>query len=145
MQLAIKQARIALSSGEIPVGAVVVRGDEVIASAHNTRETENDPAGHAELVAMRTAAQKLDNWRLQDCTVYVTLEPCVMCAGAMVQARIRRCVVGALDPRAGALDSLYAINDDPRLNHNFIASFGVLEEECQALLDHFFSNLRASE
>ena len=142
MEMALGEAELALSRGEVPVGAVVVCDGEVVARAGNRREADNDPCGHAELIAIRAAAERLGRWRLGGCTVYVTLEPCVMCAGAMVAARIDRCVVGAADPKYGALDSIYAINDDPRLNHSFDANFGVLEERCQALLDDFFSRLR---
>lgn len=142
MDLAIGQARLALDMGEVPVGAVVVNGDGVVASACNCRETEDDPTGHAELVAMRRAAKALGRWRLSDCAVYVTLEPCVMCAGAMVQARIARCVIGAPDPKAGAIDSVYAIGDDPRLNHSFPSTFGVREDECRSILEEFFSSRR---
>lgn len=142
MDLAIGQARLALDMGEVPVGAVVVNGDGVVASACNCRETEDDPTGHAELVAMRRAAKALGRWRLSDCAVYVTLEPCVMCAGAMVQARIARCVIGAPDPKAGAIDSVYAIGDDPRLNHSFPSTFGVREDECRTILEEFFSSRR---
>lgn len=142
MDLAIGQARLALDMGEVPVGAVIVNGDGVVASACNCREAEDDPTGHAELVAMRRAAKALGRWRLSDCTVYVTLEPCVMCAGAMVQARIARCVIGAPDPKAGAIDSVYAIGDDPRLNHSFPSTFGVREDECRTILEEFFSSRR---
>ncbi len=145
MELAIVQAEKALEMGEVPVGAVVVCDGRVISQACNCKETNNDPSAHAELVAMRDAAAKLGRWRLTGCTVYVTLEPCVMCAGAMVQARISRCVVGALDPKAGGLDSLYAIGDDPRLNHQFPVSYGVLEQQCQNVLDRFFDKARTRE
>lgn len=142
MRAALEQARLAASTGDIPVGAVVVHEGQVIATGCNRREADLDPTAHAEIVAMREAARALGRWRLSGCTVYVTLEPCVMCAGAMVLSRISRCVVGALDPSAGALDSIYAMCDDPRLNHSFPVSFGVLEKECSELLDGFFSGLR---
>ncbi len=142
MGLAIEQARTALAMGEIPVGAVVVCDGEVVAAACNCRESELDPTGHAEVLAMRQAARALGRWRLTGCTVYVTLEPCPMCAGAMVQARISRCVIGADDPKAGAIDSVYAIGDDPRLNHSFPSAFGVLEGECRAVLEEFFESKR---
>lgn len=142
MDLALEQAREALDMGEVPVGAVVVRDGEVVASACNHKETDADPTGHAELIAIRAAAHALGRWRLSDCTVYVTLEPCAMCAGAMVQARIARCVIGTADPKAGAIDSVYAIGDDPRLNHSFPSAFGIREDECRAVLDEFFSSRR---
>jgi len=145
MGMALEAAQGALETGDIPVGAVVVREGAVIATGCNRREADADPTAHAEIVAMREAARLLGEWRLTGCTVYVTLEPCVMCAGAMLQARIARCVVGALDPKAGALDSVYAIGDDPRLNHRFDASYGVREEECSALLDEFFSQTRKGD
>ena len=142
MRIALEEARAALETGDIPVGAVVVRGGEVIGRGRNRREADADPTAHAEVVALRDAAARVGEWRLSGCTLYVTLEPCVMCAGALLQARIDRCVVGAIDPKAGALDSLYAIGDDPRLNHRYDASYGVLEDECRALLDEFFAQAR---
>ncbi len=145
MGYALEQAQAALSMGEVPVGAVVVCNKEVIAKACNCKETQNDPTGHAEIVAMRKAAKYLDNWRLENCTIYVTLEPCSMCAGAMVQARISRCVIGADDPKAGAIDSIYAIGDNPRLNHSFPSTFGVREDECRDLLEKFFMQKRSYE
>lgn len=150
MELALEQARAAAAMGEVPIGAVVVyepidRGTrrplaapQVIAQAHNRRETDRDPAGHAEFLAMKEAARVLDAWRLSDCTVYVTLEPCIMCAGLMHQARIARCVYGAPDQKAGAVGTLYDIHADERLNHQFEATGGVCEEECVALLRDFF-------
>ena len=142
MELAIAQAEEALAAGEVPVGAVVVCDGEVVAADRNRREESNDPSAHAELLAMRSAAESLGRWRLSNCTVYVTLEPCIMCAGAMVQARIARCVFGAFDPKGGGLDSLYALHDDPRLNHSFAVNMGVLEDRCQELLDRFFAEKR---
>lgn len=142
MQLAIKQAWKAESMDEVPIGAVVVRDGEVIAEACNMKESTHDPAGHAELIAMRTAAESIGAWRLSGCTVYVTLEPCIMCAGLMHQARINRCVYGATDPKAGALGSLYSINEDERLNHIFEVEAGVCQEECSRLLSEFFSKKR---
>ena len=145
MGFAIEQAQVALSMGEVPVGAVVVYNKEVIAKACNCKETQNDPCGHAEILAIKKAAHVLNNWRLANCTVYVTLEPCSMCAGAMVQARISRCVIGADDPKAGAIDSIYAIGDNPRLNHSFPSTFGIREKECRTLLDNFFMQKRSLE
>lgn len=142
MALALDQARAAGAMGEVPIGAVVVCEGAVVAAAHNRRETDNDPAGHAELIAIREAAAKLGRWRLSDCTVYVTLEPCPMCAGLMHQARIDRCVYAAPDPKAGALGTLYDLHDDERLNHRFSVTSGVLEDEAADLLRSFFRRLR---
>lgn len=154
MRLAIEEARVAGALGEVPIGAVVVyqpvdrstrrplAEPRVIARAHNLRETTRDPAGHAEFLAMKEAARVLDAWRLTDCTVYVTLEPCIMCAGLMHQARVSRCVYGAPDQKAGALGTLYSINADERLNHRFDVVPGVLGDECAALLRAFFAARR---
>lgn len=142
MQLAIQQAKLAAALDEVPIGAVVVHDGKVIAAACNRRETDADPAGHAEFLAMKQASDKLGVWRLSGCTVYVTLEPCIMCAGLMHQARIDRCVFGAFDPKAGALGSLYQINADERLNHAFEVTPGVCEEECASLLRSFFREKR---
>lgn len=143
MQLAIEQAKIAESYDEVPIGAVVVYEGEVIARGYNRRELDEDPAGHAEFIALKKASEKLGHWRLSGCTVYVTLEPCLMCAGLMYQSRIDRCVYGARDPKAGALGTLYQINADERLNHRFEVTAGVLEGECAGLLSGFFAKLRA--
>ncbi|MEF9925826.1 MAG: tRNA adenosine(34) deaminase TadA [Raoultibacter sp.] len=142
MQMALSEARLAGAIDEVPIGAVVVRHGEVLARAHNRREIDRDPAGHAEFLAMKAAAVALDAWRLSGCTVYVTLEPCIMCAGLMHQARIDRCVYGAPDPKAGALGTLYAINADERLNHTFEVTGGVLQEACGGLLSEFFRRKR---
>ena len=154
MRLAIEEARRAAEAGEVPIGAVVVyepidpgtrrptAAPRVIAAAGNTREQSRNPSAHAEFSAMLEAARALDAWRLTDCTVYVTLEPCIMCAGLMHQARIRRCVYGASDPKAGALGSLYQINEDKRLNHVFEVTPGVLQQECVDLLRSFFKEKR---
>ena len=142
MRRCIEQARLAEAAGEVPIGACVVHEGQVIATGYNRRETDQDPSAHAEFVAMRQAARELGHWRLEGCTVYVTLEPCIMCAGLMHQARVARCVYGAPDPKAGALGTLYAINADERLNHRFEAEAGVLQEECAQLLREFFANLR---
>lgn len=154
MALAIEQARIAEANGEVPIGAVVVHEPidkatrkplsepQIIAVGHNLRETLKDPSAHAEFIAMLSASKELDAWRLTDCTVYVTLEPCIMCAGLMHQSRIARCVFGASDRKAGALGTLYSINEDVRLNHRFEVTAGVLEEECAALLTDFFKKKR---
>ena len=142
MQLALEQAQIAASLEEVPVGAVVVLNGEVIASAHNRREIDASPSAHAEFLALQEAAEKLGRWRLSDCTVYVTLEPCLMCAGLMHQARIARCVYGAADPKAGALGTLYSVHEDTRLNHNFEVESSVCADECASILSNFFMGLR---
>jgi len=142
MRMALDEARAAAEAGEVPIGAVVVCDGAVVARAHNRRETDRDPTAHAELLAIREAAGKLERWRLSDCTVYVTLEPCPMCAGAMHQARIARLVYGAPDPKAGAVGTLYDLSSDERLNHRFEVGSGVLAEESAALLKEFFGRLR---
>lgn len=142
MDAALAEAREALAEGEVPIGAVVVCDGTVVARAHNRRETETDPTSHAELVAIRQASTVLGRWRLSDCTVYVTCEPCVMCAGAMHQARIGRLVYGVADPKAGAIESLYEIATDARLNHRFDVTRGVRAAECRTLLQEFFAGLR---
>ena len=142
MKLALEEAVHAASLGEVPIGAVVVNSDGVVASAHNRREIDKDPSAHAEFTALCLAAQNLDRWRLSDCTVYVSLEPCPMCAGLMQQARIKRCVFAAADPKSGALGTLYRLHDDDRLNHSFQVSSGVLEDESRQLLQKFFADLR---
>lgn len=154
MRMALEEARAAGEAGEVPIGAVVVyepidpgtrrplAEPRVIARAGNRRERAKDPAGHAEFAAMLEAARVLDAWRLTGCTVYVTLEPCLMCAGLMHQARIDRCVYGAPDPKAGALGTLYQVNADDRLNHTFEATPGVLADECAEVLREFFAARR---
>ena len=142
MQLALEEARRAAEEGEVPIGAVVVCGGEVVARAHNRRETDADPSAHAEFSAMLEASRALGRWRLTDCTVYVTLEPCLMCAGLMVNARIDRCVYGASDPKGGALGTLYDVSADPRLNHAFAVTPGVLADESAELLCSFFRSRR---
>ena len=142
MAIALEQARNAADLGEIPIGAVVVCDGAVVAHGMNRREIDHDPAGHAEFLAIRDASRRLERWRLSDCTVYVTLEPCPMCAGLMHQARIARCVYGAADPKAGALGTLYDLSSDERLNHRFEVRSGVLEEESAQLLRRFFRALR---
>ena len=142
MHMALDQAQKAAELDEVPIGAVVVRNGKVLASACNRRETDADPAGHAEFLALKQASEALGVWRLSDCTVYVTLEPCVMCAGLMHQARIGRCVFGAFDPKAGALGSLYQVNADERLNHVFEVTPGVCAEESSQLLKSFFKEKR---
>lgn len=142
MREALVEAHAAAAEGEVPIGAVVVYEGEIIARAHNRRELDEDPSAHAEFSAMVAAARALGRWRLTGCTVYVTLEPCVMCAGLMVNARVTRCVYGAVDPKAGALGSLYQLNADRRLNHAFAVTAGVLSDECAGVLKAFFAELR---
>lgn len=143
MREALVEAHAAAAEGEVPIGAVVVYEGEIIARAHNRRELDEDPSAHAEFSAMVAAARALGRWRLTGCTVYVTLEPCVMCAGLMVNARVTRCVYGAADPKAGALGSLYQLNADRRLNHAFEVTAGVLSDECAGVLKAFFAELRS--
>jgi len=138
MRLALDEARTAAAEGEVPIGAVVVCDGEVVARAHNRRETDHDPSAHAEFSAMVAASQVLERWRLTGCTVYVTLEPCLMCAGLMINARVDRCVYGASDPKGGALGTLYDVSHDERLNHEFEVVGGVLADECAAELRAFF-------
>lgn len=142
---ALTEARAAAAVGEVPIGAVVVRAGEIVARAHNRRELDQDPSAHAEFAALCAAAQSLGRWRLSDCTVYVTLEPCCMCAGLMVNARVGRCVYGAADAKAGALGSLYDLNADLRLNHRFNVTAGVLADECREVLSGYFSGLRGAD
>ena len=142
MREALAEAHAAAAECEVPIGAVVVYEGEIIARAHNRRELDEDPSAHAEFSAMVAAARALGRWRLTGCTVYVTLEPCVMCAGLMVNARVTRCVYGAADPKAGALGSLYQLNADRRLNHSFEVTAGVLSNECTGVLKAFFAELR---
>ena len=138
MRVALAEARAGLAAGEVPVGAVVVVGDVIVGQAHNAPIGLVDPSAHAEVLALREAARKIGNYRLPDATLFATLEPCPMCCGAMIQARLARVVYGAPDPRAGAIESLYRLLDDPRLNHRVEARGGVLAEECGALLREFF-------
>ncbi len=142
---ALAEARAAAAVGEVPIGAVVVRAGEIVARAHNRREIDQDPSAHAEFAALCSAARVLGRWRLSDCTVYVTLEPCCMCAGLMVNARVGRCVYGAADAKAGALGSLYDLNADSRLNHRFNVTAGVLADECRELLSSYFGGLRGAD
>ena len=142
MRAALEEAEAAAESGEVPVGAVVVAGGEIIARGHNRSETDNDPSAHAEIVALREAARRTGNYRLTDATLYVTLEPCAMCMGALVQARIERLVFGAYDPKAGAAGSAIDLSDSPSFNHRFEINGGVLAEECGAPLKAFFESRR---
>ena len=144
MRQALALAREALTLGEVPVGAVVARGDRIIAQAFNLKETLFDPTAHAERLALTLAGQALASWRLDGCTLYVTLEPCTMCAGALVQGRVPRLVYGASDPKAGGCRSLYRLADDPRLNHRVAVLPGVLADECGEVLTQFFQSRRRS-
>ncbi|MEO8178950.1 MAG: nucleoside deaminase [Deltaproteobacteria bacterium] len=144
MQAALEEASLGPLHGDVPVGAVIVdAAQNVLARAHNRREVDADPTAHAELLALRAAAAARGHWRLDDCTLYVTLEPCAMCAGGLINARLGRLVFGALDPKAGAIVSLYQLAADPRLNHRFEARAGVAEADSVALLQAFFRALRA--
>lgn len=143
MRLAMAEAVAAEAHGDVPIGAVVVRDGRVIAARHNERELTGDPTAHAEVLALRDAAAVVGHWRLLDCTLYVTLEPCVMCAGATVNSRVGRVVFGATDPKAGAVASLYQVCSDTRLNHRPPVTAGVLADECGALLKAFFAARRS--
>ncbi|MBE0596138.1 MAG: tRNA adenosine(34) deaminase TadA [Desulfuromonadales bacterium] len=143
MQQALDEAEAAARLGEVPVGAIIVHAGQVIGHGYNLREASNDPTTHAEMVAIRQAAAALDSWRLLDCTLYVTLEPCVMCMGAIILARIPRLVFACRDPRAGAVGSIYDFSRDERFNHRVDVTEGVLASECSALLSAFFQSLRA--
>jgi len=143
MARAIAEARKAEGKDEVPIGCVIVRDGRIIARGHNLRETAQDPAAHAELIAIRKAARKLGSWRLLDCTLYVTLEPCTMCMGAIILSRIPTVVFGCYDPKGGAAGSLYDLSNDPRLNHQVALMPRVLEAECSGLLSSFFAALRA--
>ena len=143
MRLALAEAERAASAGEVPVGAVVVRGDEVVGRGHNRREIDADPLAHAEILAIRQASAAVGGWRLSGCTLFVTLEPCAMCAGALVNSRVDRLVFGARDPKAGFCGSLGDLVTDSRLNHRLEVTEGVLAEECGMLLRKFFERLRS--
>ena len=143
MRMALSQAQAALAADEVPVGAVIVRDERVIAAAHNQRETLRDPTAHAEMIAITQAAEALRDWRLEGCALYVTLEPCPMCAGAILQARLPLVVYGATDPKAGAVQSLYQILSDARLNHRCQVVPGVLAGPCGEILTRFFARQRA--
>jgi len=142
MRAALNEARAALGEGEVPVGAAMARGGELIALGRNRREAQNDPTAHAEIEAIRAAARALGGWRLAGCTLYVTLEPCPMCAGAVAEARVERLVYGAADPRRGCAGSVYRIPEDPALNHFCPSDGGLLAEECEGLLNEFFAGRR---
>jgi len=142
MQMAYEQAQAASDCGEVPVGAVIVRGGRVIAAAHNQREMLRDPTAHAEMIAITQAAEACGSWRLDDCVMYVTLEPCPMCAGAILQARLPLLVFGAIDPKAGAVHSLFRLLNDARLNHRCEVVAGVLADQCGEILTRFFQDQR---
>ena len=142
MEFALEDARLALGWGDVPIGAVVARGDEILGRAGNARERDNDPTAHAEILAIRAAAASLQSWRLTGCAIYVTLEPCAMCAGALVLARLDRLVFGAMDPKAGFVGSLGDLTRDPRLNHRLEVESGLLELEAARLLQEFFQQRR---
>ena len=143
MQEALRAARAALDADEVPVGCVIVHEERIIGRAHNQREMLRDPTAHAEMIALTQAAEALETWRLGGCTLYVTLEPCAMCAGARVLGRIDRLVYGATDPKAGAVESVFRLLDEPRLNHKVEVTGGVLAAECGAVLSDFFRTKRA--
>ncbi|MAV35313.1 MAG: tRNA-specific adenosine deaminase [Planctomycetaceae bacterium] len=145
MRSALQQAERALGEDEVPVGAVIVRNERIIAAAHNQREQLRDPTAHAEMIAITQAAEAVGGWRLLECTLYVTLEPCPMCAGAILQARIPTLVFGALDPKAGAVSSLFRLLGDARLNHETEVVHGVLGGDCGRILSDFFSRRRRPE
>ena len=142
MQLALEQARLAPARGEVPIGAVLVQDGQVLAQVHNFREVWQDPTAHAEVVAIREAATRLGTWRLTGTTLYVTVEPCSMCAGAIIQSRVSRLVFGARDPKAGACGSVFNLPDERRLNHRVQVIGGVMERESQELMQAFFKRLR---
>jgi len=142
MTRAIAEARKAEAKDEVPIGCVIVRDGRIIARGHNLRETTQDPAAHAELIAIRKAARKLGSWRLLNCTLYVTLEPCTMCMGAIILSRIPTVVFGCYDPKGGAAGSLYDLSNDPRLNHTVELLPRILEAECSGMLSEFFAALR---
>lgn len=139
---ALKEARKAFDMGEIPIGAVIVKDDEIIARGHNMTETMKDPTAHAEMIAIRQAAEKLGGWRLPGCSMYVTIEPCSMCAGAMVWARIEKLYIGSMDPKGGACGSVFNIPQEERLNHYIDIQTGIMQEECESMMKEFFIQLR---
>jgi tRNA(adenine34) deaminase len=143
MQLALEQAQLAKASGEVPVGAVLVSNNQVIAAGHNQPITQNDPSGHAEMLALRAAGQNLGNYRLPDTTLYVTLEPCMMCSGAIMHARVSRLVYGARDPKTGCVHSVLNLFDNQQLNHHTIVEGGILENQCAQVLKDFFKERRS--
>jgi len=142
MECALEEAEISEKLGEVPIGAVIVKDGEIIARGHNLTETSKDPTAHAEMMAIRQAAEKLGGWRLMGCEMYVTCEPCSMCAGAMVWARLKKVYIGTMDPKAGAAGSVLNVLGEPKLNHHVEIETGIMQEECSAILKRFFKNLR---
>lgn len=145
MELALREAEQAVAEREVPVGAVGVYDDQVIALSHNVRERDQDPLAHAEMYILYKASRHLNSWRLEDLTLYVTLEPCLMCMGALLQARVKHLVFGAMDPKAGACGSLYNLSNDQRLNHTIKVTSGVMADQCGSMLKDFFAQLRQEE
>ncbi|MDT7042041.1 tRNA adenosine(34) deaminase TadA [Candidatus Nitronereus thalassa] len=145
MQAALEEAKKAFAFGEVPVGAVLVCEDAIVARGHNQREGQHDPTAHAELLVIQQAAETLQSWRLIGTTLYVTLEPCLMCAGAILQARIPRLVFGTFDPKAGACGSLFTVHQDSRLNHQINVTHGIEEPSCRNILKEFFQQLRQNQ
>ena len=142
MKEALRQAKKAAALDEVPIGCVIVQGGKIIARGYNRRNTDKNTLAHAELAAIRRASKKLGDWRLEGCTMYVTLEPCLMCAGALVQSRIDEVVIGCMNPKAGCAGSVLNLLQDDRFNHQVIVTKGVLEEECSSMLSNFFARLR---
>ncbi|MBU9710645.1 tRNA adenosine(34) deaminase TadA [Evansella tamaricis] len=142
MEEAVRQAENAKQIGEVPIGAVLVKDGEIISKGYNLREQQQLSTAHAEIIVIEDACRKLGTWRLEDCVLYVTLEPCPMCAGAIVQARLKRVVFGATDPKGGCCGTIMNLLDEPRFNHSVLLSSGILEEECSLLLTEFFQDLR---
>ncbi len=142
MNAALEEAQKAFALGEVPVGAILVHNDTIIARGHNLREWQQNPTAHAELLVIQRTAEEMKSWRLLDTTLYVTLEPCLMCAGAILQARIPRLVFGTMDPKAGACGSLFTVHQDSRLNHQITITHGIREEPCRNILKDFFQQLR---
>lgn len=142
MKLALEEAQRAFQKQEVPIGAVIVKDEKVIARAYNLKETKKDPTAHAEILAIKEAAKVLETWRLDDCDLYVTIEPCPMCAGAMVQSRIRRLIIGAKEPKFGGAGSIFNIVNHPKLNHTIEVIEGIREDECSKLMQDFFQSLR---
>ena len=142
MNEALAEARHAFDIGEVPIGAVIVKDGEIIARGHNLTETQKDPTAHAEMIAIREATERLGSTRLTGCSMYVTVEPCSMCAGALVWARMEKLYIGTMDKKAGACGSVFDIVDNPKLNHRIIVEAGIMEEECKAIMQEFFRDLR---
>jgi tRNA(adenine34) deaminase len=142
MRLALEEAYKAFSTYEVPIGAVIVHGDKVIGRGHNRRESTKDPTAHAEIIAIKEASQYLGGWRLMDTTIYVTLEPCAMCAGAIINSRIGRVVIGAKDPKGGCCGSVVNLLSNPKFNHRAEVKFGILEDECSSMITNFFKQIR---